>query len=436
MMLFASVPQAGKAWAAETSSALNVSDVIAGRRTDANVVWWGFDPLDSTRFLQEAIDSGARKILVPYTGEDWVIRPIKLRSDLELVLEPGVVLLAKKREFKGRGDSLMQAADATDITLRGYGATLRMRKEDYTTDEYEPAEWRMALDFAGCRRVRIEGLHLKSSGGDGIYLGSTKDTPFCEDVLIRDVVSHDNHRQGVSVISASRLTIENCVFSATGGTAPQAGLDFEPNSPGERLEHCVVRNCRMENNAGAGILVYLNKFTRDTRPVSIRFEHCYIKGGKDAGIGVGAIHDNGPQGLVEFVGCVVEDTDKAGLFIYDKSADSARVRFVGCKWRHTGLATHDKPQKADGADAPLLISQLKPERTRRLGAIDFQDCRVYDPLKRPALAIEIEDNDSIATDIQGDITVRNPFGANIQLPQRTGNINLRVIQDSADNPKP
>jgi polygalacturonase len=282
-----------------------IEAVRAGSRNEASAAWWGFNAEDATECLQSAIDSGAKKVVVPFMGTEWIVRPIRLRGNLELVFEPGVVVLAKKGEFRGKGDSLFAAADAENITLRGYGATLRMRKKDYQHSPYAKAEWRMTLDFTGCRKIAVEGLRLESSGGDGIYIGATHKQPFCEGVVIRDVTCHDHHRQGISVISAVNLLIENCILSGTGGTAPQAGIDFEPNSPGERLKNCVVRNCTMADNTGAGLLVYLNPLSRATEPVSLLFENCLVQGGKDTGIGVGAIKDDGPQGCVEFRNCTV-----------------------------------------------------------------------------------------------------------------------------------
>ena len=41
-------------------------------------------------------------------------------------------------------------------------------------------------------------------------------------VVIKDVVADDNHRQGMSVISALGLLVENCTFSGTNGTSPMA----------------------------------------------------------------------------------------------------------------------------------------------------------------------------------------------------------------------
>ena len=115
-------------------------------------------------------------------GEPWVVLPIELRSNLELVFEPGVIelrsnlelvfepgviVLAKKGEFKERWDCLLTAIDQSDITIRGYGAVLRMRKRDYRNPPYPKGEeWKHGLKLEGCRRILVEGLRIESSGGD------------------------------------------------------------------------------------------------------------------------------------------------------------------------------------------------------------------------------------------------------------------------------
>ena len=400
-----------------------VDEVKSGQRAEANAAWWGFNAEDSTEYLQAAIDSGARKLVVPYMGREWIARPLKLRGNLEVVFEPGVVVLAKKDEFKGKGDSLFSASDASDITLRGYGAALRMRKKDYQTEPYQKAEWRMALDLSGCRRICVEGLSLESSGGDGIYLGATGNLPYCEDVVIRDVVCHDNHRQGISVIGAVNLLIENCVLSNTDGTAPQAGIDLEPNGPREKLVNVVVRNTRMQNNSGAGILVYLKNLSRESDPVSIRFENCYVKGGKDAGIALGALKDDGPQGAVEFVNCTIEDTQKCGAYVYDKSPGAAVARFVNCKWKNVATSDPGNPLRV-----PILIHSFLKKTSAKLGGVEFTGCYVYDEQDRPALVLRCPDEADIVSELKGTICVQNPHGARALLPKQVHVPELSLIE--------
>jgi len=403
-----------------------VREVTSGRRTVAYASWWGFDPIDATASIQAAIDSGAPKVIVPYVARPWIVTPIKLRSNLELVFEPGVVVLAKKGEFKGKSDSMFSATEAENIIVRGYGATLRMRKKDYQGSGYSKAEWRMVLAFRGCRRMRVEGLRLESSGGDGIYIGTTRQVPYCADVVIRDVVCHDNHRQGISVIGAVNLLIENCVLSGTEGTAPQAGIDFEPDGPRERLVNCVMRNCIIEDNAGAGIQVYLKQLSRESEPVSIRVEDCYVRSGRGDGIAVGAVADGGPQGLIEFRNCTIENTRQYGLCVYDKSADGVRLRFVNCKWNN--VATSNRLPGKDKTGAPLLVTVLKPERIKKNGGIDFIDCAVYDRRDRPVLLAEDAGADIGVHDLKGSIRVWNPFGARMGLVCRPFDVDLNLIE--------
>jgi len=410
-----------------------VREVLSGKRKVANAAWWGFQPEDTTECLKKAIDSGAETVLIPYVGRPWVTRPIRLRSHLKLVFEPGVVVLAKRGEFKGHGDCLFRARNATDITLIGYGATLRMWKRDYQKPPYEKAEWRMGLSFVGCRRVHVEGLRIESSGGDGIYIGSTEESPWCEDVVIRNVTCFDNHRQGISVISAQNLLIENCVLAGTWGTAPSAGIDLEPNGRDERLVNCVIRNCVMENNAGAGILLYLVGLSRDGQPVSILFENCLVRMTESAdkaalpgegGIVIGAITEGGPEGEVEFRHCVLENTGQAGVRIFDKSPDNARLRFVNCSWKNPWQS---EAETQEPFHAPILLHVRRVNLARMIGGIEFVDCAVYDTVNRPVLAVRQEAESLGVRDVRGQIVVHNPHGARMDLGSQAQNVTLQLL---------
>lgn len=404
---------------------------IAGVASDAvsvaNASWWGFDPDDSTEALQAAIDSKAKTVVVPYMGAPWIVRPIRLRGNLELVFDPGVLVLAKRGEFKGGGDSLFEAADCENIAIRGYGATLRMWKKDYQAPPYEKAEWRTGISVSGCKHVLIEGVRIESTGGDGFYIGATSAHPWCEDVTIRNCTAIDNHRQGISVITAQDLLIEHCEFSGTSGTAPQAGIDFEPNSAHERLVNCVVRNCVFQDNAGAAMQIYLKPLDATSRPISIRFENCVgrlgpagaaaddvrsvgAKGG--TGILVGAIKDDGPQGLVEFVNCTIENIGRDAVSVFDKSASSARVRFERCNWSSPWLSA--APEDA-ATRAPLSIQRFRPSSAAVVGGIDFVDCVLHDDRDRPALRVYGTDVEHGAAGIAGTIWLNGPHAPRADL---------------------
>ncbi|MEZ6148246.1 MAG: right-handed parallel beta-helix repeat-containing protein [Planctomycetaceae bacterium] len=319
-----------------------------------------------------------------------------------------------------------------------------MRKADYQQPPYQRAEWRMGLRVMGCQNVTVEGLRIESSGGDGIYIGSSGKNRWCEDVTIRDCVCFDNHRQGMSVISAQNLLVENCQFTGTSGTPPEAGIDFEADSEDERFVNCVVRNCTFESNSGHAILIYLKPMTSNSEPVSIRVENCHSRMGTPgmtpadfenretsgwSGMSVGAIGDDGPDGLIEFLDCTTQNSGKEGVKVFDKSADRVKVRFVRCKWSNPWVSRH----RSDSSPCvPVLIQLRRPEITRRPGGIEFIDCHVFDDRFAPVVEYTQNDSHLGLFDVTGNLTVHSPHQPRLKLGPDTTNVDLKIIAASKE----
>ncbi|MCX6622403.1 MAG: right-handed parallel beta-helix repeat-containing protein, partial [Acidobacteria bacterium] len=329
----------------ETPNAANpqaVAEVLAGKRTTANAAWWGFDEEDSTDALQAALRSGARRVIVPNMTRDWIVRPIALAGNQELILEPGAVISAKRGEYREKGVSVLAARNVENLTIRGYGATVRMHKLDYIAGHvldilkwdryfgmYPKAEWRMTLTIANSTNVKVYGLTLRDSGGDGVYIDGGRD------VLLKDIVCDNHYRQGMSIISADGLTVENSVFRNTWGTPPCAGVDIEPDSPKHHIRNVVFRNCAFTGNLGDGIEIFLAHLTAESGPVSILFDQCRVSSDNGTGIRVTKVGDTAPGGLIEFRDTIIENTEGYGLKVQDKSPTAARLRFVNCSLRNT-----------------------------------------------------------------------------------------------------
>jgi polygalacturonase len=262
-----------------------VREVLARRRKVANAAWWGFDPQNATAALQAAIRSGAAKVLVPNMGRPWLVDPVFLESDQELDLEPGVEIRARSGAYLGKNDELFKLERKSNVVIKGYGAALRMRKDDYRKPPYAASEWRDVLGIYGGTNVQILGLALADGGGDGIYIaGGGPGRPASRNILIKDVVSEGNFRQALSVISVDGLRVEDTVLRGTEGTAPAAGVDFEPNGPTDRLSGIQLKRCVIENNRGYGIQVGLERMPADFPPVEID-----VEGGSVSGNGSGAL---------------------------------------------------------------------------------------------------------------------------------------------------
>lgn len=260
------------------------ADPVAFRRSPralhgaVSAAWFGFDPLDATSSLQSSLDSGARLVFVPAMGRPWVTRPLTIRSGTTLVLDQGVEIVAREGHFAKNDAVLFLLKDVEDVTILGYGARCAMRKADYRRGPYEKSEWRHAIEIDGCARVTVAGLTVESSGGDGVYVGRGGTRKWSSEVVLRDLLLRDHYRQGISVISAEDLLVENVEMSFTEGTLPGAGIDFEPNYPDERLVRCILRNCVIHSNAGPGISANLKQMDATSTSVDIRVENSFVSG--------------------------------------------------------------------------------------------------------------------------------------------------------------
>ena len=355
-----------------------IARVAAGEVTEARASWWGFDEEDATEALQAAINSGARKLIVENMGRPWIVSPLFLASNQEIVFEEGCEILARRGEYAAPKDAMINILSVENVTLSGYGATMRMWRDDYDDPAlYTKAEWRHVINMRGASNINILGLLLTESGGDGIYLGAGPESATNTNVQIRDVVCDRNYRQGISVITAENLLIENTVMSNTGGTAPQAGIDFEPNSAREKLVNVVMRNCRTENNVGGGYVFYIPNLHADSDDVSIRVENCRSIGDRGSSMHTTISNASPVGGLIEFMDCLFAEGQSNGVLIRDKPTDGAEMRFENC-------AIIDAAMGQEHVSPVTLIA--RPGALRDVGGVHFENVLICDDSDRKPIA--------------------------------------------------
>ena len=311
------------------SAVLPFAAAIAASASEANasevkVSSFGYDSEDSTEFIRKALASGAKKVILDRQAGPWYTLPLKMPSNIEFVLEPGVELVAKRGAFRDIHVNLLELSSVSNVVLRGgEGSALRMWKCDYQKPPYEASEWRAALKiWNGCRNILVENLRLLQSGGDGIGVTGT-------DITIRNCVCDGNHRQGMSVFNVENLLVENCVFSNTSGTAPQAGVDLEPNHAPEKLKNIVFRNCVSYGNTGAGFLTCLIQQTGDSLPVGITFENCRAWSNRQDAVLVfkPTVGIRQVTGLVRYANCAFGPSKEAAVKLQSLPGDGFDVRF-------------------------------------------------------------------------------------------------------------
>ena len=361
--------------------------------------WWGFAETESTAALQAAINSGADKVIVENMGRPWIIDQIQLADNQEVFFEKGCVILAKRGAFHGKSDCLFTANLKQNVTLNGYGATFRMWKADYHTDAYTRAEWRHCLSIRSCTNVTVFGLTLADSGGDGIYLGVSQRGVTNTNVHIKQVVCDGNNRQGISVISAENLLIEDTVLKNTSGTPPKAAIDFEPNHASEKIVNCVMRNCVAEDNDGGAYVFYLPNLDGSSAPISVQIENCVSRGTNSISAAITTSNNSphGPsRGSIEFVNCTFKDTNTAGVRLRDIPAAAFRVRFENCTWADAG----DEPKHA----APIMFG-ARATCALDVGNFEFANCTLKEPTNRPLMSFDDYTGELKVVDVTGKLVV-------------------------------
>ena len=181
------------------------------------------DVSNCTGEIQAALDTdGAAEVVVPRHGDSPLqVDPLFVRKgNRTLRLAPGVELLAISMSpaYQRMDASLLSIMDVSNVTVVATGATLRMRKLQYLPPHYKKGEWRATLNIRMVSSVSIIGGTFRDAGGDGIFLESLTGP-----IVLHGVTTDGAWRNGLSVISADGLTVSNCSFTNTNGTAPQCG---------------------------------------------------------------------------------------------------------------------------------------------------------------------------------------------------------------------
>jgi hypothetical protein len=376
-----------------------VRQVLDGHRHEARASWWGFDAQDSTVYLQAAINSKVRRLIFDRQPSAWVTGPLRGVSHQEIILEAGTELVALRGAYRAKGDCLLTFQECEQVIIRGgrkdggKSAGIRMHKEDYQSGTYEKSEWRHGLAILGCQDVRVQDLTIEKTGGDGIYLGTTPGKTANRNVVIRRVDCNANHRQGISIISAENLLIEDCLLRNTAGTAPEAGIDFEPNEPGDSLVNCVVRHCLATDNAGTGFQVCPQSLRSRSKPIAIELDHCASRGNKQHAIHLCSAPEDPPGGRLRITRFVAENDGMAGLAVQFNPCDAVRIEVEDSVIR-------DCAQK-DLFFRPLYVQGLDSDH-RSAGNIHFRNVVVKDDTDRPFFKLRVRNSNGVK-DITGNV---------------------------------
>ncbi len=296
---------------------------------DASTTGGGFNAADATNALQSAINTG-QDVWVPNMGTDWIVKPILLtRSNQEVRFENGVVVIAKPGEFLSIEDRLFTVSGKSNVTLSGYGATFRMQQADYLQPPYTTLEFRHGVALLDVNNVDILGITIEDTGGDGIYVGTNSDAGFSRNVTIKDVIIDNAYRNGISVVSAEDLLIEDTVVANVDGTSPRAGIDIEPNTSDQRIQNVLIRNSVFLNNGNQGI-AWSTPSIRNGEHITGTVENVTVYGNSASGM---------TMGLENLPGWTIKDSlfvnnDEYGFQVYVPGPTNQNIEY-NALWGNT-----------------------------------------------------------------------------------------------------
>ena len=383
--------------------------------------------------IQKAIDTGDDTIIIPKASKPWLVGDsIRIKKpNQKIIFKPGVVLQAQKGAFKNKTHSMI-IVQADNITLSGYDATLKMRKADYQNPQlYQPSQFRHNIAVRGANNFTIEGLTLKDSGGDGIIV--THGLKTSKNKLparkyssgtIRDVVADNNHRQGISVVSAKNLLVENSTFRNTSGTNPSTGLDIEPDYGWQKISNVQFKNTNFINNKRHGIQIALGKYRgTGVEDISISFENCNSIGNGEYGVkilGTKAGFYDGPQGFINFKDSEIKSSGQHGIWYKSDQKNPAQTFEVN--FENTSVIN---TAKNGNGFYPVMLWNTKP--AGGITNVDFgNDFLIVDNKSRPPIMTNTIGRKQGFTNISGTVKVNNPQQKPVNLGNNLKNVTLEI----------
>ena len=174
------------------------------------------------------------------------LQSIVLRDGITLHMSAGATL--KAIPVGESHYAIVQGLNVNNIAILG-GTILGERAQHSSAG----GEWGMGINILGCTDVHIQDVQIRDCWGDGIYVGAGR-TGESQHVVIQGCSAINNRRQGLSVTGCIDATIEDCHFLDTHGTAPQSGIDLEPNGR-YVVRDITITKCEFERNRGFGLVM-------------------------------------------------------------------------------------------------------------------------------------------------------------------------------------
>ena len=177
---------------------------------------------------------------------------------------------------------------------------------DRSTHTGATGEWGQCISvIGGSDKIYIHDINLKNAWGDGIYFNT------CSNVSTSRVHVNNVRRNGYSIIAATNFLSEDDFIENTSGTAPQSGVDIEPNTSANVLDNVVFNRLSTKNNFNKGFLIAFGSSIENTTPYNITINDLFSDG-DDCGLYF-EIPSTTVKGVININNPTVENSKRWGI---------------------------------------------------------------------------------------------------------------------------
>lgn len=346
---------------------------------------------DDTAAIQAALDAastrGISAVLFPTgtykvsatTADNNFFAALTVHSGQRLLFDAATLqLTANGYDFY----AVLNIHNVNNVTVEG-GLTIIGDRESHTATTGESGH---GIRIVNSHNVHVSDVDIRYTWGDGVCVGGngTMDE-ISKNVTIERVRTYKCSRNGLSIIEADGVVVRDCDFTYTDRTAPQYGIDVEPNLG--TATNITIENVRMLNNGIGGFALYTTKATLP---------------------GVLTLRN-------------IETDAKTIIYTSSAAGGTFDVRVDG--WRHT--------QKSGETNPTLRLSGKGSLRIRQLYVVNKSANRVIIPLDIENLRMDgVTVEDDPAVSIKGTLSVQSAVNTSIGKAVITGFLSRNPAEET------
>lgn len=205
--------------------------------------------VDYTKYLQKGLDNNLAVIMPNFP---ILIDPngLRVKSNSQILFQNNSKLIITPNDKESYNGIVIDNVENVQL----YYPKIEGDKHKHYGKK---GEWGMGILIWHSKNIYIYNPIITKHWGDGIYIGNNNNI-ISENIVIENGFIDDNRRNGISIIAGKDIVIKNTFISNTSGTAPEAGLDIEPNKNSDVIENIQISNLITYNNNTSGLLIALD----------------------------------------------------------------------------------------------------------------------------------------------------------------------------------